>query len=548
MRTPSAARSVSAGLLSLCVGTRHAPVAHMCTSGASSHARIVIAQRNTPPDGDEALRDLAQVDTSFATRVVSGASPEHTRVILSPVGSCDNEMDDVRKVGEAAASGAIAAFAMGATELSLEVEEAIESTTHPVDGPSAYEHAALVAQLGVMQSAYVPLQAREATPPKTSPLTRLVLHPSGRQSGADCAQAIEAGRALARDIGSGDPERMAPIRLAEAVRADCEAAGVKVTIIDDLSTLQSDYPLLSAVARASLAVERHRPCVVRMEWIGGGEVDRTVCIAGKGVTYDVGGADIKVGGSMAGMRRDKCGAAAAAGFMLACARANPALTKGLKVLVDLGCVRNSIGADAFVADEIISSHAGQRVLVGNTDAEGRLVLADVLSHLRERVVSDPSAHPRPSILSLATLTGHATRTFGIYAAATDSPSARAAGGLAPRLAAAGAALGQPLEVSSLRREDFAFIAPGCKGTPVSACGDSYDVLQSNNAPTAVTTRGHQFPMAFLLRASGLADHGAAAALPIPYCHIDLADSVADSRGVETGSPIVPLFGHFLMGL
>ena len=114
MRKPSAARSVSAGLLSLCVGTRHAPVAHMCTSGASSHARIVIAQRNTPPDGDEALRDLAQVDTSFATRVVSGASPEHTRVILSPVGSCDNEMDDVRKVGEAAASGAIAAFAMGA--------------------------------------------------------------------------------------------------------------------------------------------------------------------------------------------------------------------------------------------------------------------------------------------------------------------------------------------------------------------------------------------------------------------------------------------------
>ena len=251
---------------------------------------------------------------------------------------------------------------------------------------------------------------------------------------------------------------------------------------------------------------------------------------------------------MAGMRRDKCGAAAAAGFMLSCARASPELTEGLKVVVELGCVRNSIGADAFVADEILTSHAGKRVLIGNTDAEGRLVLADVLSHLRERVASDPGAHPHASFLSLATLTGHASRCFGPYAAATDSAAARAAGGLAPRLAAAGARLGQPLEVSSLRREDFAFVAPGGKGTPVSSCGDCYDVLQSNNAPTAVTARGHQFPMAFLLIASGLSEHGAASELPIPYCHVDLADSVADARGVETGSPILPLFGHFLLGL
>lgn len=251
---------------------------------------------------------------------------------------------------------------------------------------------------------------------------------------------------------------------------------------------------------------------------------------------------------MAGMRRDKCGAAAAAGFIVACARADPALTTGLKVVVELGCVRNSLGAEAFVPDEVLTSHAGARVLVGNTDAEGRLVLADVLSHLRDRVTADPRAHPSPAFLSLATLTGHATRSFGPYAAATDSPAARAAGGLAPRLAASGARLGQPLEVSSLRREDFAFIRPGCTGTPVSTCGDVYDVLQSNNAPTAVTKRGHQFPMAFLLLASGLADHGAGAALPLPYCHIDLADSVADARGVETGSPIVPLFGHFLLGL
>ena len=55
-------------------------------------------------------------------------------------------------------------------------------------------------------------------------------------------------------------------------------------------------------------------------------------------------------------------------------------------------------------------------------------------------------------------------------------------------------------------------------------------------------------MAFLLIASGLHGHGASAQTPLPYCHIDLADSVVDARGVETGSPIVPLIAHFLLGL
>ena len=285
-----------AAIFSLCAMPvammRRSAIARMCSNNAAAHARIVISQRNMPTG---ALCELANVDATFSSRVVTSASAEHERLVLSPVGSCDNDMDDVRKVGEAAASGAAAAFAMGATDLTLELDEAIEAIVHPVDGP-AFEHAALVAQLGVLQRAYVPLQAREATPPKASPLGRLTLHPSGHQRAASAAEAIEAGRALARDIGSGDPERMAPLRLAEVVRSDCEAAGVTVTIMDDLESLRSDYPLLSAVARASIPVERHRPCVVRMEWSGNGETTRTLCIAGKGVTYDVGGADSETSG------------------------------------------------------------------------------------------------------------------------------------------------------------------------------------------------------------------------------------------------------------
>jgi leucyl aminopeptidase len=120
-------------------------------------------------------------------------------------------MDDVRKVADAAAAGATAAFAMGATDLTLHLDESLEQINHPADGSGVYAHAALVAKLGILQRAYVALQAREAAKPKLPPLNTLTLSPSGRQPAAD---AIEAGRILARDIGSGDPERMAPLRLA----------------------------------------------------------------------------------------------------------------------------------------------------------------------------------------------------------------------------------------------------------------------------------------------------------------------------------------------
>ena len=81
---------------------------------------------------------------------------------------------------------------------------------------------------------------------------------------------------LARDIGSGDPEVMTPLRLASAVQeAVQDVAGVEVSIVNDLEALGNEYPLLMAVARASVAVERHRPCVVRMEWRGRGEITRT---------------------------------------------------------------------------------------------------------------------------------------------------------------------------------------------------------------------------------------------------------------------------------
>jgi leucyl aminopeptidase len=99
-------------------------------------------------------------------------------------------------------------------------------------------------------------------------------------------------------------------------------------------------------------------------------VDKTLFLIGKGITYDTGGADVKVGGIMAGMHRDKCGAGFVAGFFKILSILKP---KGLKVYGTLCLARNSMGEESYVADEIITSRAQRRVRVVNTDCEGLLI-------------------------------------------------------------------------------------------------------------------------------------------------------------------------------
>jgi leucyl aminopeptidase len=150
-----------------------------------------------------------------------------------------------------------------------------------------------------------------------------------------------------------------------------------------------------------------------VEYNPGGDITKQVFLIGKGITYDTGGADVKTGGHMVGMSRDKCGAAATAGVVAAIATLKQ---PGVRIVAYLGFVRNSIGSDSYVADEIIKSHAGARVLVVNTDAEGRMVLSDMLSHAREEIAAqDKASRPTTSVFTLATLTGHAVLTVGCVA-------------------------------------------------------------------------------------------------------------------------------------
>jgi len=488
---------------------------------------LIVADLAQIPDVglQQHIQQIATFDQRIGKETVllhTALAPGH-RLILAPAGSLHRDYDDVRSFADAAKLAIHLAKSAGAVQPLVMVQH----TAHP-----AYAKATEVVYLAMAQALWQPLEGREA-------LGENVVEPVKQIGfvGVDAALAanlvaIEAGKRLARDLCGTEPERMTPRRFADYCVESFAGSNISVQVQTDVETLQQEYPLMMAVARSSLHVERHKPAVIRLEYVPEGAVTQTLLFAGKGLVYDTGGADVKINGGMAGMSRDKGGAAAVAGFLKTVSLLKPA---GLKVIAEIGAVRNSIGSDAFVPDEIIKSHAGVRVRIGNTDAEGRLVLADLMSHLKLHAADAVN----PILFSVATLTGHAARAVGPYTALVENGAAFKLG-LSGALAVQGDIWGDPSEVSRSRREDFSFIK-------ARSCAD--DVLSCNNAPSSVTARGHQFPMAFLVVAAGLDQASAVAETPLPYVHIDIAGSGVDGgdwqHGKPSAAPVTALVATYL---
>ncbi|XP_030019581.2 putative aminopeptidase W07G4.4 [Manduca sexta] len=489
-------------------GVAVAPMNDM--NSADYDALVVITGEGiTPP---HALQDFVasalQLDAGLNKCVavlrcplVSGA-----RLVLSPTGPL-TPYDDVRSVEEAARAGVRRAVAAGATRPALALR------------PHArWRRADLVALLAALEAFYEPLQIRESWPQRAHSVRAFGVYAEGIPTPLDVllrdAVALEIARGLCRDIGGADPERMAPEGFARAVHEAFAGSAVRVREVSDEETLKREYPLLAAVDRGARAVPHHRARVLHLEYVPD-TYDATLLLVGKGVTYDTGGCDIKAGGAMAGMSRDKCGAAAIVGFLKACVLLRPAL----KVVAALGVVRNSVGSRAYVADELLRSRRGVPVRVGNTDAEGRMVMADLLAEMHDRAESEKNPH----VYTVATLTGHAHRAYGDgYTAALDNHAAPAH---AEKLRAAGELLGDMVEVSRVRREDLA----AHRGR---AHGDA--LHQADSRPSVATPRGHQAPAAFLLLAAGL-DAG-----PVPFTHLDVAASAGSLPHAPTAAPLLAL--------
>ena len=302
-----------------------------------------------------------------------------------------------------------------------------------------------VSLLGLLHGAYTPIEIRDTKKNGDSfrKLDAVGVFCSGfdrLQSEISLTCALEQGRIVARDIGGSDPERMSAPNIELYVEKLFRNSCVKLDVIRDHAVFEKEYPLLAAVNRCARNVARHAGRVIFLEYTGDGEINKTLMLVGKGITYDTGGADIKAGGVMAGMHRDKCGAAAVAGFFQFLALYKP---KNVRVIGAMAVVRNSIGSECYVSDEIITSRAGVRVRVCNTDAEGRMVMADVLCHMKEKAMNEVN----PYLFTIATLTGHVIRCYGEhYTSVLDNGPAWKEG-VSKRIAEAGDSAGDPCEVT-----------------------------------------------------------------------------------------------------
>jgi leucyl aminopeptidase len=205
---------------------------------------------------------------------------------------------------------------------------------------------------------------------------------------------IVEGVTLARDLINTPANDMGPPELEEAARALAARHGatIRVTVGDDLLT--ENFPLIHAVGRAAARAPR----LIDLLW---GERDHPrVTLVGKGVCFDTGGLDIKPESGMLNMKKDMGGAATA----LALAHMLMAAKAKIRLRVLIPAVENSISGDSFRPRDIYRSRKGISVEIGNTDAEGRLVLADALA------LADEEAPEL--IVDFATLTGAARVALG----------------------------------------------------------------------------------------------------------------------------------------
>ncbi len=223
------------------------------------------------------------------------------------------------------------------------------------------------------------------------PAPRLV-PPDGADLGE--AERIVSASWLARDLVNTPTNDMGPDALHAAAEAVAKENGATFEAIVGDDLLTQNYPLIHAVGRAAAQAPR----LLHLSW--GDQSAPRLALVGKGVTFDTGGLDIKPSAGMRMMKKDMGGAAHA----LALAQA--VMQAGLKVKLDvyLAVVENSISGDAFRPGDVIASRKGPTVEIDNTDAEGRLVLADALTRACE---DEPAL-----LLDFATLTGAARTALG----------------------------------------------------------------------------------------------------------------------------------------
>ena len=273
-----------------------------------------------------------------------------------------------------------------------------------------------LAVLGFLAGSYAFTRYKTAPAGKKK---RLVL-PEGANKDAVLASA--EALYLGRDLINTPANDMGPAELENAARELANAFGASIKVTEGSGLLSDNFPMIHAVGRAS----DRSPRLIDLRW--GSERAPKVTVVGKGICFDTGGLDIKPSSAMILMKKDLGGAASALSFALLVMR----LRLPLRLRVLIPAAENSIAGNAFRPGDVLPSRNGMTVEIGNTDAEGRLVLADAIA------LADEEAPDY--LLTIATLTGAARVALGpdlppLY---TDDDA------FAGALLASGRAVGDPL--------------------------------------------------------------------------------------------------------
>jgi leucyl aminopeptidase len=324
--------------------------------------------------------------------------------------------------------------------------------------------------------------------PKLTALKLLTDDPSAAKTAWAPRKAVADGTFLTRDLVSEPANILTPTEMAERCKA-LESLGLEIEVLTPKDMQKLGFGALLGVAQGSAQESR----VVIMQWKGASRgtgkksnnAAKPVAFIGKGVTFDTGGISIKPAAGMEDMKWDMAGAGTVVGLMAALA--------GRKAKVDaigiVGLVENMPSASAQRPGDVVKTYSGQTVEVINTDAEGRLVLADLLWYCQERF------EPR-FMVDLATLTGAIIIALGHEHAGLFSNDEE----LAQRLVAAGTAVGE-----------------ACWRMPL---GDAYDKQIKSEIADMKNVGGRpggsitaaQFLQRFINTKQG----------PMPWAHLDIA--------------------------
>ncbi|WFE29550.1 leucyl aminopeptidase [Solwaraspora sp. WMMD791] len=262
------------------------------------------------------------------------------------------------------------------------------------DGPAALRAVAEGALLGSYRFAGYKTGPQ---PGRRAPVASVVVHvtdagDAAAQAEVARARAVTAAVVACRDWVNAAPNELRPPQFAESVRAAADAAGLTVEVLDEQALADGGYGGILAVGGGSAAAPR----LVVLSYTppgGAGPDAPRVALVGKGITFDTGGVSIKPAQGMWEMKSDMAGAAAVGAAMLAIAALRPAVA----VTAYLPMAENMPSGTAYRPGDVVTMFNGKRVEVLNTDAEGRMVLADAMA----RACADGCDY----LLETSTLTG-----------------------------------------------------------------------------------------------------------------------------------------------